>query len=428
MSRFTERSLAYGIIVTLALAGAALVYWMYGNNTAQAQGTYELVMTFPESGEDGDENFGETFAPCRNQGNCNFSCGPSTVGRGCSTLVCSGSGNGDAAYFYTHSYVCQYTPPPTPVCTPDASCAANTCSTDTCTATASDCSQYQIGGSKNCSIPCEASNSCGQTNYGTIVNGSCSVSAPSESGCPVDPPVDPTCTNGSPGPYPSCPLPDPTCTNGSPGPYPSCPLPDPTCTNGSAGPYPSCPLPDPGDGGDGDATVSANLSANPISIVSGNSSTLSWSSSNASSCTGTGFSTGGATSGTRSVSPTSNTTYIVSCTNGSNTDTDDATISVSGGACSGAGPVTITASPNRVQAGAGTSVTLSWTGSNVGSAQCTVTNLGTGSTVKTTTVSSCGVNDSVTVSGITAQTTYRLTCGALVKDVVVNIIPRYEEF
>lgn len=443
MSRFTERSIAYAIIATLTLAGAALVYWMYGNNTAQAQGTYELVMTFPESGQDSDENFGETFAPCRNQGNCNFSCGPSTVGRGCSTLVCSGTGGGDAAYFYTHSYVCQYTPPATPVCTPDTSCAANTCSTDTCTATASDCSQYQIGGTKNCTIPCQASNSCGQTNYGTIVNGSCSVSAPSESGCPVPP--DPACSNGSAGPYPSCPLPPPTCSNGSSGPYPSCPLPPPTCSNGSAGPYPSCPLPDPdptcADSGQlgtypdcyappvgGGGTVSVSLTANPTSITSGNSSTLTWSSSNASSCTGGGFSTGGATSGTRSVSPTSNTTYTVSCTNGSSTDTDDATITVSGGACSGAGPTSITASPNRVQAGVGTPVTLSWTGSNIASAQCVVTNLETSASVKTTTVSSCGMSDSTIVPAVTTQTTFRLTCGTIVKDVVVNVVPRYEEF
>lgn len=388
-------------------------------------------MTFPENGQDGPDNFGETFAPCRNQGNCNFSCNAANVGRGCSTLVCTGSGNGDAAYFYTHEYSCVYTPPATPVCTPDTSCAANTCSTDTCTATASNCSQYQIAGTKNCTIPCQASNSCGQTNYGTIVNGSCSVSAPPESGCPVPPP-DPTCTNGSAGPYPSCPLPEPTCTNGSAGPYPSCPLPDPgpTCADsGQLGTYPNCygGPGDPGDGGGG-GTVSATLTANPTSITSGNSSTLSWSSSNATSCTGGGFSTGGATSGTRSVSPTSNTTYTVSCTNGSSTDTDDATISVSGGACSGAGPISITASPNRVQAGVGTPVTLSWSGTNIASSQCVVTRVDTGASVKTTTVSSCGMSDSTIVPAITAQTTFRLTCGPIVKDVVVNVVPHYEEF
>jgi len=57
----------------------------------------------------------------------------------------------------------------------------------------------------------------------------------------------------------------------------------------------------------------ATLSANPTSIVSGNSSALTWSSANATSCTGTNFSTGGATSGTVSVSPSTTTTYSVVC-------------------------------------------------------------------------------------------------------------------
>ncbi len=42
--------------------------------------------------------------------------------------------------------------------------------------------------------------------------------------------------------------------------------------------------------------------------------TLTWSSSYASSCTGTNFSTAGATSGTAAVTPTADTTYTLSCT------------------------------------------------------------------------------------------------------------------
>jgi len=60
-------------------------------------------------------------------------------------------------------------------------------------------------------------------------------------------------------------------------------------------------------------TPTATISANPTSITSGNSSILSWSSSNAASCVGTNFSTGNAISGSISVSPTSNTTYSVNC-------------------------------------------------------------------------------------------------------------------
>ncbi len=61
------------------------------------------------------------------------------------------------------------------------------------------------------------------------------------------------------------------------------------------------------------ATATASLSANPTSIISGQSSTLTWSSTNASSCTGTNFNTGGATSGTAQVTPTATTTYTVTC-------------------------------------------------------------------------------------------------------------------
>jgi len=57
----------------------------------------------------------------------------------------------------------------------------------------------------------------------------------------------------------------------------------------------------------------ATISANPISIIHGNSSTISWSSSNAVSCFGTNFSTGNTVSGSVNVSPISNTTYSVNC-------------------------------------------------------------------------------------------------------------------
>jgi hypothetical protein len=55
------------------------------------------------------------------------------------------------------------------------------------------------------------------------------------------------------------------------------------------------------------------FSAKPQSIASGGSSTLSWSSTNATSCRGTGFSPSSA-SGSLSVSPTKSTTYSITCT------------------------------------------------------------------------------------------------------------------
>jgi hypothetical protein len=74
--------------------------------------------------------------------------------------------------------------------------------------------------------------------------------------------------------------------------------------------------------------VTATLSANPISVVAGGSSTLTWSSTNATSCTGTNFLTSNATSSAASVTPGSDTTYSVSCTNGTTTASSSATVRV----------------------------------------------------------------------------------------------------
>jgi hypothetical protein len=157
---------------------------------------------------------------------------------------------------------------------------------------------------------------------------------------------------------------------------------------------------------------------------------LTWSSSNATSCTGGGFSTGGATSGTRSVSPGSTATYTLQCTGPGGSDTDSATVTVSGsggGSCSATGPLSLTATPSRVQAGQGT--TLSWNAANVASASCVLTNVNTGSQIDTAAASACSVgNETTAVSSITAQTTFRLTCGSLTKDVIVNVVPKFEEF
>lgn len=70
------------------------------------------------------------------------------------------------------------------------------------------------------------------------------------------------------------------------------------------------------------------LTANPEAILYGDASELSWISDNADSCTGTNFSTGGAVTGVRSVSPTTDTTYAVTCTNSGGSRTSSATVSV----------------------------------------------------------------------------------------------------
>jgi trimeric autotransporter adhesin len=59
--------------------------------------------------------------------------------------------------------------------------------------------------------------------------------------------------------------------------------------------------------------VSATLTANPQMIATGGSTLLTWGSANATACAGTGFSTGGATSGSVSASPLATTIYEVAC-------------------------------------------------------------------------------------------------------------------
>jgi hypothetical protein len=80
----------------------------------------------------------------------------------------------------------------------------------------------------------------------------------------------------------------------------------------------------------GGSAPTASLSANPTSIVSGSSATLTWSSTNATSCTGTGFSTN-AVSGSASVSPTVTTNYSVSCTGTGGTVSASVTVAVTTG-------------------------------------------------------------------------------------------------
>jgi hypothetical protein len=83
----------------------------------------------------------------------------------------------------------------------------------------------------------------------------------------------------------------------------------------------------------------AALTVVPASISTGASATLTWSSTNATSCTGTGFTASG-TSGSLSVSPTATTTYSIVCTGaGGTSPSESATLTVasSGGATTAVG-------------------------------------------------------------------------------------------
>ena len=69
------------------------------------------------------------------------------------------------------------------------------------------------------------------------------------------------------------------------------------------------------------------FSANPPSVAPGASSTLTWTSTNATSCSGTGFSPSGA-SGSSLVSPTVSTTYSITCTGSGGSTAQSASVVV----------------------------------------------------------------------------------------------------
>ncbi|MDO8600546.1 MAG: hypothetical protein Q7R73_02920 [bacterium] len=115
----------------------------------------------------------------------------------------------------------------------------------------------------------------------------------------------------------------------------------------------------------------ADIAANPSSIIQGNSSVLSWSSNNADICTASvGWSGGKSLSGSQTVTPNQTTTYTITCSNSAGSDSDSATITVTPVQQPQPPTVTISASPNSIIAG--DSSVLSWSSSNATS--CTASN------------------------------------------------------
>ena len=70
-----------------------------------------------------------------------------------------------------------------------------------------------------------------------------------------------------------------------------------------------------------DPVSTVSLTASPDFITEGHDATLTWSSTDSTSCIGTGFETSGATSGSEVVSPVDTTTYAVTCNGVSDTAT-----------------------------------------------------------------------------------------------------------
>jgi hypothetical protein len=168
----------------------------------------------------------------------------------------------------------------------------------------------------------------------------------------------------------------------------------------------------------------ASLSGSPLTIAQGQSATLSWSSTNATSCTAAGgFSTGSATSGSASTGALSSTqSYQVSCTGaGGTANSNIVTITVTNPT------VTITAGPDRVLPNGTT--TISWNASSVNS--CTISKNGVLWKSRTADASHNVVGSATDT--ITGQTSYVITCAntsgstsAATK--IVNVVQNYQEF
>jgi hypothetical protein len=142
----------------------------------------------------------------------------------------------------------------------------------------------------------------------------------------------------------------------------------------------------------------ATLTASPTPIASGASSTLTWSSTNATSCTASGGWSGAlAASGSQSTGAlTANTTYSLTCTGAGGSSTPAAaTVTVT---TSPIPTATLTANPTTIASG-GTS-TLTWSSTNATS--CTATG-GTFAGAK-------AASGNQSTGALTANTTYSLTC------------------
>jgi hypothetical protein len=173
----------------------------------------------------------------------------------------------------------------------------------------------------------------------------------------------------------------------------------------------------------GGAVPTATLTANPTSINPGQTSRLTWSSTNATSCT---FADTGvvATSGNRNVSPAVTSNYSITCSGAGGTSAPAlATVTVL------TPTLSITATPARVKKG--NTSTIAWTASNVFS--CTVTK--NGAAWKNGRANGSGVYSGSSLETINAQTTYVMACTDVNRNAyattavsVVNIAPAFQEF
>ena len=171
----------------------------------------------------------------------------------------------------------------------------------------------------------------------------------------------------------------------------------------------------------------AFLSATPSTVVQGQSSILTWSSTNATSCTGTGF-TAGSASGNQSTGPLNtpgNFSYQVVCTNASGVNSRPALATITVLPPSN---LVITANPSRITSGG--TVEIAWSGFGVDS--CIVSGpSGTLANGNADAGRNFSTNSPQSVI-ITAQSVFTITCQAsgstVTRSVVVNLLPTFKEF
>lgn len=157
---------------------------------------------------------------------------------------------------------------------------------------------------------------------------------------------------------------------------------------------------------------SVNLSANPLSIASGESTTLTWSSSNVDTCTASGDWTGSkGTSGSQTNSNlTSDQTYVLTCTGVGGSASDSVSVSVINPP---APTLSFSANPTTVTQNDTTSLT--WSASFADS--CVASNGWTGNK---------GLSGTENSAQLTADTQFTLTCtgpgGSVVESVQVTVV------
>ncbi|NCN52748.1 hypothetical protein GW943_02990 [Candidatus Parcubacteria bacterium] len=166
-------------------------------------------------------------------------------------------------------------------------------------------------------------------------------------------------------------------------------------------------------------TTGGAYTTNDISISNDDQIALRWSSTNATSCSGSNFSAGGTTSGTQSSitepSPGSSTTYTLVCTGAGGTGSDPLTVTTAA-----LSPPTLTSTQSAEPVLLGSSATFNWNLNGNTPAQCSFVGSGAPGSISAQTGSF-----NTTVQGETRVT---LSCPGGNVSVTVRVIPKvYEE-